>query len=61
MNAKNERTTQTAVRLPDSLLERIDKIAASMSPQGVHVTRAEVIRRTIFLGTDQLEAKSKKR
>ena len=61
MPAKNERTTQTAVRLPDSLLARIDKIAENMSPLGVHVTRAEVIRRTIFLGTDQLEAKSKKR
>ena len=58
---KQETTTQTAVRLPNALLERLDKIAARMSPQGVRVTRAEVHRRAVFLGVKQLEDEAKKR
>jgi predicted DNA-binding protein len=61
VTAKQESTTQTAVRLPNSLLERIDKIAERMSPLGVHVTRAEILRRAAFLGVKQLEAEQKKR
>lgn len=58
---KQQSTTQTAIRLPDDLLDRIDKIAARMSPQGVRVTRAEVHRRAVFLGVKQLEEETKKR
>jgi predicted transcriptional regulator len=52
--------TQTAIRLPDALLKRIDKLAECMSELGMAVTRAEVLRRAAYLGVEQLEAKQKK-
>ena len=58
---KPKSTTQTAVRLEDELLDRIDKLAVRMSPQGIHVTRAEVHRRAVHLGVKQLEDGMKKR
>jgi predicted transcriptional regulator len=58
---KKKSKTQTAIRLEDELLARIDKIANRMSPPGVHVTRSEVLRRAAILGVDQLEAEAKKR
>ncbi len=61
MTTKQVSNTQTAIRLPDSLLARIDKLAKRSSPTGVHVTRAEILRRAAFLGVEQLEAEDKKR
>lgn len=56
MNPKQETQTQTAIRLPDSLLERIDKIAERMSQPGINpVTRAEVIRLFVTQGADRAE------
>ena len=61
MKNKQETSTQTAIRLPNSLLEEIDGLSKLMSPPGVHVTRAEVIRRAVFLGVAQLKAEAKKK
>jgi predicted transcriptional regulator len=59
---KNQKpSTQTAIRLDDELLERIDKVAERMSPPGVHVTRAEALRRSVLLGIVLLEIETKKR
>lgn len=50
----NVKQTQTAIRLPDVLLERIDKIAERMSVPGVSpVTRSEVIRLFVTQGVDR--------
>lgn len=60
MNTKKKTQTQTAVRLPDSLFARIDKIAEGMSQPGVNpVTRAEVIRLFVIQGVDRAEKKKR--
>ena len=56
-----EPQTQTAIRLPDPLLARIDKLAKRMSQPGVRITRADAIRLALFRGIDTLEAEGKKR
>jgi predicted transcriptional regulator len=61
MKKKTKSSTQTAIRLDDELLERIDKIAERMSPPGIHVTRSEALRRSVLLGIVHLEAETKKR
>lgn len=61
MTAKQEPQTQTAIRLPDSLLARIDKLATRLSQPGMAVTRAEVLRLAAFRGVADLEAEAKKR
>ncbi len=62
MSGKQEHQTQTAIRVPDSLLERIDKIAERMSKaSGIHTTRADVHRLALENGVAGLEAKAKKR
>lgn len=59
--AKQETQTQTAIRLPDSLLARIDKLATRLSQPGMAVTRAEVLRRAAYLGVEQLEKQKRGR
>jgi len=61
MSEKQESQTLTSVRLPDSLFERIDKLADRMSEPGMRVTRADVLRIAAFRGVEQLEAEKKKR
>lgn len=61
MSTEKENTTQTAVRLPDSWLERLDKIAERMSQPGITLTRTEALRAAIFRGIEQLEGEGKKR
>ena len=56
-----KKQTQTAIRLPDELLERIEKIAEHMSKAGVPITRADVHRLAVEQGIERLEAKAKKR
>lgn len=51
---------QTGIRLPKSMMKRLDKIAERMSEPGMPVTRTEVLRRATFLGVEQLEEKLKK-
>ena len=48
---------QIAIRLPETLLARLDKIAARMSASGVPVTRAEVLRLAATKGVERLEKK----
>jgi predicted DNA-binding protein len=50
---------QTAIRLPESLLDRLDRIAARMSKPERRVTRAEVLRMAAFHGVAQLEAEKR--
>jgi hypothetical protein len=61
VNAKQESQVQTAIRLPESLLARIDKLVERMSKDGIPVTRAEVHRLAVFRGVAELEADKKKR
>jgi predicted transcriptional regulator len=59
---KTDPQTQTAIRLPDSLLARLDKLAERMSEPGMRVTRTEVLRLAVFRGASELEAeKGRKR
>jgi predicted DNA-binding protein len=57
VTVKQETQTQTAIRLPDSLLARIDKLATHMSESdlGKRYTRAEILRMAAFRGVQQLE------
>jgi hypothetical protein len=50
---------QTAIRLSNSLVERIDKIAEHMSQAGHTVTRSEVIRLFVTRGVEQEEQKKR--
>lgn len=61
MTAKQEEQIQTAIRIPKSLLRRIDRLAEHMSKEGMLITRADVHRIAIFDGVAGLEAKSKKK
>lgn len=65
MNDKRAEQIQTAIRLPKSLLKRIDRLAGIMSRPGLgDVTRAEVHRLAVFQGVERLErleAERKKR
>ena len=61
MSKKQKTQTQIAIRLPDSLLARIDDIAEYMSKAGIPVTRAEVHRLAVSRGVAELEADRKKR
>ena len=58
---KEENQVQTAVRLPESWLERIDRLAESMSKPGVPTTRAGAMRTALHLGLVELEKEAKKR
>jgi len=60
MSDKQEQQVQTAIRLPESLLDRVDKLAETMSQPGMRVTRAEVLRLAAYRGVDQLEAERKR-
>ena len=60
MNDKQqEQQIQTAIRLPESVLDRADKVAERMSRPGLRVTRADVLRLATHQGLDQLEAEGK--
>jgi len=53
--SEKEPQVQTALRLPESLLARVDKLAESMTQPGMRVTRADVLRIAAHRGVDQLE------
>lgn len=59
MNDKQDQQVQTAIRLPESVLDRADKVAERMSRPGFRVTRADVLRLATHQGLDQLEAEGK--
>ena len=52
---------QTAIRLPEALLERVDKLVESMSQPGMPVTRAGVLRLATLRGVEQLEGERGRR
>lgn len=56
-----KKSIQTAIRLPEALLKRIDRIAARMSQTGLAVTRSEVLRLAATKGVEQLEKKRDER
>lgn len=57
---KQEEQIQTAVRLPKSMIARMDKLAARMSQPGVNpITRSEIIRLCIMQGATQIERKQR--
>lgn len=60
MNDKQEQQTQIAIRLPESMLDRMDKLVERMSKPGLQITRADVHRQAVFLGIEKLEAENKK-
>jgi len=60
MNKKPKPRTQTAIRLDDALLARIDKIAERTSQPNLNpITRSEVIRRFVIEGAEREESKRK--
>lgn len=60
MKAKKPQV-QTAIRLPESILKSLDKIAADLSTPSTPVTRAGVIRTATFEHVERYEASRKKR
>jgi predicted DNA-binding protein len=58
---QQEEQIQTALRLPKSVMKRLDKLAELMSDPGMPVKRTEVLRRSVFMGLERLEAEQKKR
>ncbi len=61
MSEKQETQTQTGIRLPDSVFDRIDKLVERMSEPGLRLTRADVLRLAVFRGIEQLETEKRKR
>jgi len=61
MSEKQDEQIQWAVRLPESFLERADKLAERMSEPAMKITRTDVLRMAMFRGIEQLEAEKKKR
>jgi predicted DNA-binding protein len=55
-----DKQTQTAIRLPDPLLERMEKMAERLSKGSFPITRADVHRRALEMGMAQLEQGEKK-
>jgi predicted transcriptional regulator len=51
--------SQTAIRLPDDLLQRLDRIAARWTKEGpgVAVTRSDVMRVLLLRAVEQEEAR----
>ena len=59
MTEKQEQQIQTAIRLPESFLTRLDKLAERMSQPGLKITRAEALRLSAYRGIGELEAENK--
>lgn len=61
MTDKQEHQVQTAVRVPESWLERLDKLIDPLSTPGMPATRAGVLRSALHRGLMELEKENKKR
>ncbi len=48
-------TTQVSVRIPDTQVDELDELAIRMSPMGVELARADIIRAAISLGIEKLK------
>lgn len=60
MVTKTGKTTQVAIRIDDDVLARIDALVAKLSPQGMSMPRAEVIRAALLRGVEALEKSKQK-
>ena len=60
MVMKQDQQVQTAIRLPESILDRADKLAERLSEPGRRCTRAEALRMAVFKGIESLESEKKK-
>jgi predicted DNA-binding protein len=58
---QEENQIQTAIRVPESVLKRFDKLAEQMSVPGTQITRADVHRQAVYRGLAELEKENKKR
>jgi len=57
---KQEQQIQTAIRLPETLLKRVDKIAEKLSQAGMSpITRSEVIRLFVTQGAERAEKRKR--
>ena len=56
-----DQQVQTAIRLPESLFTRLDKLAERLSQPGLQITRTKALRLAIFRGVAELETEKKKR
>jgi predicted DNA-binding protein len=61
VNDKQDQQVQTAIRLPESVLSRADKLAERLSQPGMTVTRTEVLRLALHKGLAELESERKKK
>lgn len=61
MTDKQEQQIQTAIRVPESWLGRLDELARQASRPGVRITRALVLRDALYQGIVAMEAERKKR
>ena len=61
MTDKEEEHVQTAIRVPKSWLDRLDKTAERMCQPGIRVNRSEVLRLALHRGIESLEAEAKGR
>jgi hypothetical protein len=52
---------QTAIRLPEALLKRVDKLVAYKSKDSFPITRSKMLRAAMIRGLDALETEWKKR
>lgn len=58
---RDEIRIQTAIRLTESFMNRLDKFAVHMSRPGLRVTRTEVLRIAAIRGLEQLEEERRKK
>jgi hypothetical protein len=58
---KQESQVQTGMRVPESWLDRLDRLAKKRSEPGITITRTEMLRLATYRGIVELEAEDKKR
>lgn len=61
MAEKEEETVQTAIRVPKSWLDRLDRLAEKTVKPGGTLQRAEMMRQSLYRGIVELETEVKKR
>lgn len=59
MSKEQETHTPTGVRLPDSLLERMDKLLERMSRPGMRLTRTDALRMAAFEWVEREEGRKR--
>lgn len=59
MTKKTKPQLQTAVRLPEALVQRIDRHVGHLNRNGLQITRSDVIRLAASQGMDVIEKQRK--